>query len=121
MSEQRSPCHIMVNGRSVSGDYILQDGDEVSVSPKGPKNAAPEYFPDGRPVPELLTPKEACVFLRLDVLHEGDTDRALDALSRLTNGAGIRAVCYAGKGGGQRVYPRKSLLEFIERQLEERA
>lgn len=31
--------HIMVNGNNVQPTYVLQHGDEVSVSPKAPKNA----------------------------------------------------------------------------------
>ena len=65
----------------VSDDYVLQDGDVVTITPRNAK-AKQEYFPGTRtPVPFYLMPTEAAVLLRLDELHGGDMVKALEALA----------------------------------------
>ena len=70
-----------------------------------------------QPHKELLTEPEAVEFLRLDILHPGNEAAAHDALMRLVDEKrALHPIVYSGKGGGRRVYPRKELEEFIQRQ-----
>ena len=104
---------VLVNGQRVELDYRLQAGDEIAICPTGSRNRA-EVFDDGRPWPEILTPEETARALRLDVIHKGDMAKALRALTRLTDDRRlIRATTYAGRGGGQRMYPIDEVRAFI--------
>lgn len=109
--------HVSANGKTEAGDYILQDGDELSLSVKGTRNWA-EVFADGSLWPEVMLPEEVCQALRLDELHGGDMEKALRALARLTDDKKvIRATVYAGPGGGKRVYTIEAVREFIRQRF----
>lgn len=79
--------------------------------------AAVEYFPGtSEPVPKLLTPPEACRFLRLDLGRE-TAEAALKALGRLVERKRIRPAIHVGK----RYYARDELVRYIDTLTEEYA
>lgn len=79
--------------------------------------AAVEYFPGtSEPVPKLLTPAEACLFLRLDIGR--DTEAAkIKALDRLVERKRIRPAIHTGK----RYYDRDELIRYVGALTEEYA
>ena len=101
-----------MNQEQLKSDYILRDGDEITLGPGHARNEA-EVFADGSLWPEILTPEETVRALRLDVLHGGDMAKALRALARLTyDKQVIHSTTYAGRGG-KRVYTIEAVREFI--------
>ena len=79
--------------------------------------AACEYFPGtDEAVPLLLTPIEACAFLRLDLDRESES-AALRALTRLVESKRIRPAVHTGK----RFYSRTELIRYVDRLVEEYA
>jgi hypothetical protein len=102
-------------------DYVLQPYDNVELILRRWRAASPEYFPNGRPLPEILTPEEAAIVLRLDTMHAGDMRKALAALNRLVNQRQLEPIIYAGRGGGQRMYPRRELLNFVAKKMGDEA
>ena len=77
--------------------------------------AAVEYFPGtSEPVPKLLTPLEACRFLRLDLGRE--TECAMTkALERLVERKRIRPAIHLGR----RYYDRDELVRYVTALTEE--
>lgn len=76
--------------------------------------AMPEYFPNtSDPVPRVLTPLEACYYLRLDEGREGES-AMLKALDRLVENKLLRPALI----GKSRRFDRLKLDRFIERQTE---
>jgi len=74
-------------------------------------SATIEHFPDGRPMPLLLTREEAAHALRLD---EGrSTELAERAVDRLVGTGRLRAIVV----GRRRRYPRDEILRFINDEL----
>ena len=72
------------------------------------------WMPDGngsfQPTPDLLTQKEAIRFLRLDTIQ---TRFPQNTLQRYRKESGLKTV----QLGKQILYPKKTLEEFIERQM----
>ena len=112
-------------GRS---DWHLTDGAQLRAGDDGPL-AQQTFYPvvsrSGQrvpvgvasPEPEVLTADEACRFLRLDVLHDGNMIKARAALRRLVETRALVPIVYSGPGGGRRMYPRQALRDFVERQM----
>ena len=67
--------------------------------------------------PEVMTADEACRFLRLDTLHDGNMGKARAALDRLVDKRTLVPIVYAGPGSGRRMYPRQALRDLVERQM----
>jgi hypothetical protein len=65
------------------------------------------YFPDGRPVPELLTEQEAIEFLRLDVDGPKNPEMTLDYYRR-------EGLLKATRVGKRIRYMRSELLQLLE-------
>jgi hypothetical protein len=68
----------------------------------------PSYFPDGRPVPDLLTVEEAIKFLRLDTA--GPVKSGQTTLQYYRSKGFLRAT----RVGKQLRYQRKELLKFLD-------
>lgn len=79
--------------------------------------AAVEYFPGtDEAVPLLLTPIEACQFLRLDLGRESEA-AMVKALDRLVARRRIRPAIHLGK----RYYSRSELIAYVDRLVKEYA
>jgi len=69
------------------------------------------FFPDGKPVPDLLTETEAIRYLRLDEVNIKDPSATL---RRYRAGGTLRAV----QVSKQVLYPLSELQNFVNEQLE---
>jgi hypothetical protein len=65
------------------------------------------YFPNGKPVPALLTEREAIILLRLDIDGPADPARSL----KHYRDKGLLHPTHIGK---KNRYSRKELLKFID-------
>ena len=70
------------------------------------------YFSDGRPCPALLTEEEAITFLRIDQMQVKNPSATL---RRYRDGGLLKAIQISR----ELLYPLSSLINFIERQIEE--
>jgi hypothetical protein len=70
-----------------------------------------EYFPDGRPIPPLLTEEEAITLLRLDTDGPGDPSRSLKHYRD-------KGLLHATQIGKNLRYSKKELLRFIDEMTE---
>lgn len=75
-----------------------------------------EVFHDGRPVPPLLTAREACVYLRLDEDEGREAEHAVRSLERYVSKGLIRPA----RVGRCNRFWRAELDRFIEQRTEAR-
>ncbi|MHC4132466.1 MAG: hypothetical protein ACYSSP_10640 [Planctomycetota bacterium] len=65
------------------------------------------FFPDGRPVPELMTMEEVVEFLRIPIISKAkDHKNAIDNLKRFRD---LPRICISRRN----LYPREAILEWI--------
>lgn len=70
----------------------------------------PSFFPDGRPVPDLMTQDEVILYLRIPEISEAkDYNNAIDNLKRMRDLPRI-PLC------NTILFPREAVLEWIRNQ-----